>query len=65
LGIEAFSLSQGEVIPDMDLIADFSELVKQEWNAGCLQAAHAAQIYFNEAKDRPELWFEFTLMQRE
>ena len=49
----------------MDFIADFSELVKQEWNAGCVQAAQASQIYFNEAKDRSDLWFEFTLMRRE
>jgi hypothetical protein len=49
----------------MDFIADFSELVKQEWNAGCLQAAQASQTYFNEATDRSDLWFEFTLMRRE
>ena len=64
LGIEAFKLAGGKVIPVTDLIADFSELASKQWEAACLQAAHSAEIYFNESKDLTDLWFDFSLIER-
>jgi hypothetical protein len=64
LGIEAFRLSEGKLIPDIDFIADFSELASKPWRVACLEAARSAEIYFAEAKDRTDLWFEFTLKTR-
>jgi hypothetical protein len=64
LGIAAFTLSGGKVIPDIDLIADFSELAAKEWNAACLEAVKSAESYFDKVKSRTDLWFNFTLQQR-
>jgi len=65
LGIEAFKLADGKVVPYTDLIADFSELASKQWEAAYLEAAHSADIYFSEAKDRTDLWFDFSLRQRQ
>ena len=63
LGIKAFTLSDGKVIPDAGLIADFSKLAAKEWNAACLEAVKSAESYFEKAKSRSDLWFVFTLQQ--
>src|ERR1700692_2278445 len=65
LGVEAFRLSEGTVMPDTDMIADFSGLASKQWDAACLEAAHSAEIYFGEAKDRTDLWFDFCLRGRQ
>ncbi len=65
LGIEAFRLSERNVVPDTDWIADFSELASKQWDAACLEAARSAEIYFDRAKDRTDLWFDFSLRGRE
>ncbi len=64
LGIEAFRLSEQNVVPDSDWIADFSELASKRWDTACLDAASSAEIYFDKAKDRTDLWFDFTLKLR-
>jgi hypothetical protein len=61
LGIEAFLLPEGKVIPDTDLIADFSELASKQSDIACLEAAHSAKIYFDKLKGRTNLWFDFSL----
>jgi hypothetical protein len=61
LGIEAFTLSEGRVIPETDLIADYSELATKHWDVACLKAARSAEAYFDEAKSRTGLWFDFSL----
>jgi hypothetical protein len=65
LGIEAFTLSQDRVIPVTDLIADFSELASKEWDAACLEAARSADTFLDVAKNRTDLWFDFSLKGRE
>ena len=65
LGIEAFTLSEGKVIPDTDLIADFSELATRQWDAACIEAGLSAETYFSTAKDRTDVWFDFSLRGRE
>jgi len=60
LGIEAFTFSEGRVIPE-DLIADPSELTTKHWDAACLEAARSAEDYFDEARGRTDLWFDFSL----
>ena len=65
LRIEAFTLSGGKVIPETDLIADFSELAAKEWDAAWLEAVKSAESYFDKAKSRSDLWFVFTLQQRQ
>lgn len=64
LGIEAFRLSERNVVPDTDWIADFSELASKQWDAACLEAARSAEIYFDKAKDQTDLWFDFALKAR-
>jgi hypothetical protein len=61
LGIEAFRLTGRNVVPDTDWIADFSKLASKQWDAACLEAARSAEIYFDKAKNRTDLWFEFSL----
>jgi hypothetical protein len=65
LGIEAFRLEEQFVIPEMDLIADYSGLASMPWEDACLEAARSAESYFSKVKGRTELWFEFYLTQRE
>lgn len=65
LGIEAFRLSGDKVVPDTDLIADFSELASKEWETACLEAASSAAAYFSETKNQTNLWFEFSLGGRQ
>lgn len=65
LGIEAFTLSEGKVVPDTDLIADFSELATRQWDAACLESALSAETYFIAIKDRTDVWFDFSLQGRE
>ena len=64
LGIEAFILTDGKVVPEMELIADYSELASKDWDAACFEAAQSAESYFGQAKDRTELWFDFCLKRR-
>lgn len=65
LGIEAFRLAEGNIVPKIDLIADFSELISKQWDEACLEAARSAESYFGEAKGRTDLWFDFSLKGRE
>jgi hypothetical protein len=65
LGIEAFRLSERNVVPDTDWIADFSELASKQWDVACLEAARSADLYFDKAKGRTDLWFDFCLRGRE
>lgn len=64
LGIEAFKLEGDRVVPDTDLIADFSELASKEWNIACLEAVRSAEVYLGEATGQTDLWFDFSLRQR-
>jgi hypothetical protein len=61
LGIEAFVIIDNSIIPVSDLIADFSQLVNKPWDSACYEAAHSAEIFLQNAKDRPDAWFDFTL----
>ncbi len=61
LGIEAFKLEGDRVVPNTDLIADYSELVTKDWAAACLEASRSAEAYFDEAQSRTDLWFDFSL----
>ncbi len=65
LSIEAFRLSERNVVPDTDWIADFSELASRQWDVACLEAARSVKIFFDKAKDRTDLWFDFILKARE
>jgi hypothetical protein len=65
LGIEAFRLTEVNIVPDTDLIADFSELISMRWDEACVEAARSAKSYFGEAKGRTDLWFDFRLRQLE
>jgi hypothetical protein len=64
LGIEAFTLAESKVVPDTDLIADFSELASKQWDIACVEAASSAEGYFKLASERKDLWFDFSLQQR-
>lgn len=61
LGIEAFRLFDGKVIPDVDFIADYSELSSKEWKIAFQEAANSAEDFFSRAKNRADLWFDFNL----
>lgn len=61
LGIEAFTLADGMVVPETDLIADFSDVETIQWNIACIEAAQAADFYFSEAQGRDCLWFDFII----
>lgn len=65
LGIEGFRLSERNVVPDTDWIADFSDLASKQWDAACFEAARSAEIYFDKAKNQTVLWFDFTLKAHE
>ena len=62
VGIEAFRLLDGSIVPVMDLIADCSSVAFLEWNTACTAAAAAAEKYFAHAALQSDLWFEFTLI---
>lgn len=64
LGIEAFKLEGDKVVPDTDLIADFSELASKQWNVACLEAVRSAEVYLGEVTGRTDLWLDFSLRQR-
>lgn len=56
LGIEGFYLDSGQVRPDIDAIADFSQMTDSE---GSVVEARS----FIEAVGRPEMLFDFTLSE--
>lgn len=63
LGIEAFTVSKGKVVPNMDMIADFSALAEEEWDTACSSAIHSTQSYFASLKSQEEFLFDFSLQE--
>ena len=64
LGIEAFKLSDSKVIPNPDLIADFSELALKQWDIAYLEVVDSTENYFGLIKDGSDLWFDFVLKKQ-
>ena len=62
LGIEGFHLDGGNIMPDMDFIADFSALsTRSDFILTSIRAAHG---FLQMAEDDPTLVFEFLLMAK-
>ena len=60
VGIEGFHLHGGAAVPDMDAIADFSEMRGENLVAAC---AHEAERFFRQIEPT-EMLFDFVLLDK-
>lgn len=64
IGIEGFQLSGGNLVPDMSLIADFSELDTLPWNMFCSESLESSRLFVEKAMKNSEILLEFELQSR-
>ena len=64
LGIEGFTVRGNGISPDMDFIADFSELSSIEWEVASSQSCLSAQIFFDQVPSDSPLAFSFELTRQ-
>jgi outer membrane lipopolysaccharide assembly protein LptE/RlpB len=59
VGIEGFHLRGTNVVPDMDLIADFSSLESLPWRERCSGSLEASRVFVKEKATKPETLLAF------
>lgn len=59
------SSGDGAIRPELDLIADFSNVQKEHWNNYRQQCNHAARQFLLSFHHRDDLGFSFTMLNRE
>ena len=64
IGIEGFTLLDGKLMPDLDLIADFSSFLRADgtWEVLVRQTMHEARLFVGHIPPRPDRWLNFTLV---
>jgi hypothetical protein len=64
VGIEGFRVTAERTVPEMEAIADFSEIADLAWPDRVTRSVAEAQAFLDEIND-PDLWFELELVQEE
>jgi len=59
LGVEGFTLSNGDLCPDIDYIGDFSVLIDREDFE--VESVRSARNFLQLAEEAPQLLFEYVL----
>ena len=62
IGIEGFTIQNEEIIPHLDVIADFSSVVSSDWKTYQATCNKAAQNFLKEmSKDERTILFNFVV----
>jgi hypothetical protein len=64
IGIEGFRLSGESIVPDTELIADYSEYQSEDWDAIVRGSLSDAQMFFNEAPNDSGLVYNFVFRSK-
>lgn len=62
IGIEGLVYSDGNLIPQLDLIADYSSSHSSDWSSHKLACNSAARTFVHGSNSRENLYFAFVVM---
>lgn len=65
VGIEGFRYEDGKLLPQLDLIADYSSTPDASWSSYKNACNNSARIFVEDSDSRYSLCFSFTVMSRE
>jgi hypothetical protein len=65
LGIEGFYTAGANITPDMDFIADYSQLISLSWPQAVQQSAVSARLFLDEIPKDSKMLFALDLRQQQ